>query len=196
MNRQANAFTVPAMLSEEPFPRLLGAVTALHWTATFGVLAAAAQFWQPAGGGAPVARLIDPFLTGPLATRDAAFALAVLFLLLALAFFWLLATTLFVGPDGAGEFRDVSQLSYASGIAGMSLAGGFAAVAGSSQALLMSSALIAALFASAMALGIGRLARRRRNPRSAHAVARSMAISAAEQSLRHHFAPVTPGKAP
>lgn len=182
------------MLSEEPFPRLLGAVAALHWTVTFGLFAAAAHFWRPEGEGAPISRLADLFLTGPLANRDAAFAIAVLFLLLGLAFLWLFATALAADPAAEREFRDVSQLAYSSGIAGLSLAGAFAAVAGSSQALLMSSALIAALFASALAVGAGRPARQNRSQRYGRLLARSMALGAAEQSLRPRFARIEPRK--
>lgn len=179
------------MLPDDSRPRLLGSVTALHWTATFGVMAAAAHGWRPGGSGAAVSRLAEPFLQGALANADAAFALAVLFVLIGLGFFWLLLVSAMSGPSADRDFAEVSQLAYAGGVGGTSVAGGFAAVAGSAQALLISSALIAALVASALATSAGRVPTERRNSRAARAAARSMAISAAEQSLRSRFAPIS-----
>ncbi|MBK8456785.1 MAG: hypothetical protein IPL47_06485 [Phyllobacteriaceae bacterium] len=179
------------MTHDETFPRLLSAVTAAHWTATFGVLAVSAQQWRADAAGAAVSRLVSPLLAGNLAHPAAAFALSVVFAVLAMAFLWLFATAVLETTHGSGEYRDVSQLAYAAGIAGVSLTGGLAAIAGSLEALMMASALIAALFASALAIGAGPAALLNRKGRAAATIARLMAAKAAENAQNSRFSPVS-----
>lgn len=174
------------MQPAETFPRLLSAVTAFHWTATFGVLAVSAQQWRPDGAGGTISALARPFLQGRLGHQEAAFALAVIFSVVALAFLWLFVTSLIVDPRHAGDYRDVSQLAYAAGIGGLSIGGGFAAVSGSIDALLISFAIVAALFASAIAVGAGPQGHVRRERPS---LAKSMAARAAESARSSRFTP-------
>lgn len=148
------AFMVSSMHRTESFSRLLPAASALHWTAVFGALAAGAQAWTANGQGAAVSRLAEPFLAGRLAQPEAAFALSVLFLVLAIAFLWAFLTALLTGPQARSEHRDVARLAHAAGIGGVSLAGVLAGFAGSPMALALSLAAIAALFASAVAVEI------------------------------------------
>lgn len=138
----------------QPFPRLLSAVTALHWSALFGTMTVGALEWLSGGQGTPSGRLAGLFLVGPLARNEAAFVLAVVFAVLMLAFLWAAVTAYLSGLQARDEFREVAQVSFAAGVAVFSATALLSVFAGTTDGLTLSLAAIAALLGSAAAIGV------------------------------------------